>query len=526
MNIKNLIITLVIVFAVQEMYPQFGWKKAYNYNELNINRISIPVNNYGGLDYRNSWGFWEFESNKRTIVFDQGLWVIGKIDDQVHFAHNQWGGSYSPGPIIEYDAAINVHPEDSTKYRVYKIGANDSLNPGIDYFEWPGEFGAPVDEEGYPVIYNNQTLWTVYNGMDSSLSVRKWWNNARDTLPVFPVEVQNTVYATEGGNINWIKDIVFFEWLIINKGFETIDSAYFGLWTDIDINEWLQNFSAVDTSIQLGYCWTPSDSGYFIPMSVGYVWKYGPALFSPGDSSIFNGSKKIDYKNLVLTSFHGIIDDAAVDPLIRPARSTLDAWNMARGFDADGNVIIDPTNGLPTKFPFNGDPVTNSGFICPDAGGGGAGFVMFSGPVSLAPQDTQWVMSALIVGTGNDYRDAIENLRLKAAAVQSLSYDELVTKNSMKPSLTLLPQEFYLSQNYPNPFNSGTTIKFELPNQSNVTITIYDILGNRVSTIVNGEFEAGEHSVSFLSTALASGIYFYQLKAGEFIQTKKMLMIK
>lgn len=100
MNIKNFLTLLIFVFTVQVMYSQYGWKKAYNFSELNANRISIPINNYGGLDYRYSWSFWEYESEKRSILFEHGLWVIGKINNQVHLAHNQWGGSYSPGPSL------------------------------------------------------------------------------------------------------------------------------------------------------------------------------------------------------------------------------------------------------------------------------------------------------------------------------------------------------------------------------------------------------------------------------------------
>lgn len=526
MNKKSLLTILIFVFIVQEMHPQYGWRKAYSFKNLDVNRISIPINNYGGLAYYDAWGFWEYESERREIVFDQGLWIIGKINGQVHLAHNQWSSSYSPGPIFENDAAMNVHPEDSTKYRVYKIGAIDSLNPGTDYLEWPAVMGAQVDEDGYPIFYNNQTLWTVYNGLDSSLFWRKWRNTHNDTLPVFPVEVQSLSYASN--ETNWIKDIVFFEWLIINKGSESIDSTYFGLWTDIDFNELTNNFPAIDTIVQLGYCWSPFDSGvYYIPLAVGYLFKYGPLKSSIGDTAIYNGLKKGNYKNLELTSFHGIGDDSYDHPLYGPLTSTNYGWNIARGLDGDGNVIVDSTTGMQTKFPFAGDPVTNTGYLFPERYiSGGAGFVMFAGPVTVAPQDTQWVMAALIVAKGADYEDAIQNLRLKAATIKNLSYDELVTKNSLKPSLTPLPQEFYLSQNYPNPFNNETKILFKLPYQTNVTISVYDILGNKITTIVNGEFEAGEHSVTFLNSTLASGIYFYQLQAGSYIQVKKMVLLQ
>jgi len=86
--------------------------------------------------------------------------------------------------------------------------------------------------------------------------------------------------------------------------------------------------------------------------------------------------------------------------------------------------------------------------------------------------------------------------------------------------------EFELHQNYPNPFNPSTTIKWQQPKLGFVTLKIYDVLGREVTTLVNEELAAGKHETIFDASLLPSGVYFYQLKAGEFIQTKKMLLIK
>jgi len=85
---------------------------------------------------------------------------------------------------------------------------------------------------------------------------------------------------------------------------------------------------------------------------------------------------------------------------------------------------------------------------------------------------------------------------------------------------------FYLAQNYPNPFNPTTVIKYQVPKASDVTITVYDILGREVSTLVN-EFEsAGSYNVTFNAEKLSSGVYIYQMKAGNFISTKKLVLMK
>ena len=88
------------------------------------------------------------------------------------------------------------------------------------------------------------------------------------------------------------------------------------------------------------------------------------------------------------------------------------------------------------------------------------------------------------------------------------------------------PQEYQLLQNYPNPFNPSTTIEYYLPEQSDVSVTIYDALGNQLEVLFSGNKSAGTHSINWNASNYASGIYFYRLNAGAFNQVKKMLLLK
>ncbi len=88
------------------------------------------------------------------------------------------------------------------------------------------------------------------------------------------------------------------------------------------------------------------------------------------------------------------------------------------------------------------------------------------------------------------------------------------------------PSKFELMQNYPNPFNPSTTIKYQIPEAGMVTIKVYNILGQEVATLVNGMKNSGSYEVNFNANNLASGIYVYRLQAGDFLQTKKMLLLK
>ena len=93
---------------------------------------------------------------------------------------------------------------------------------------------------------------------------------------------------------------------------------------------------------------------------------------------------------------------------------------------------------------------------------------------------------------------------------------------------------FKLEQNYPNPFNPTTTISYTIPkvetqnlaSLQNVTLKIYDILGRKVATLVNEKQIPGKYSVQFNASNLPSGVYFYTLRAGNFVQTRKMVFMK
>jgi hypothetical protein len=89
-----------------------------------------------------------------------------------------------------------------------------------------------------------------------------------------------------------------------------------------------------------------------------------------------------------------------------------------------------------------------------------------------------------------------------------------------------IPSAFSLSQNYPNPFNPTTKIKYSVPQSSNVVIKVFDILGNEIESLVDEEKSLGTYELTWYAEQLPSGIYFYRIQAGSFVETKKMLLMK
>lgn len=560
---KKLLLTafsflLIVCSSYAQLKKTNGYFRFYLSKNIDVNQINSSLTNLGNVDYfypyKTTWkqiNYRDFLTGKNLnegniIVYDQGLWILGKINGQRRASVSEWHTTFSPGPIINNQPAMLYNPADSMKYTIYKINKGDG-SENSDFANWPVQFGAPTDKTGNPLIKGDQTLWTVFNTADSSTLKYFDWFKPNNEQNLLPVEIQQLAFARKGNkkdNEDIFSNTQFYEYTIINKGNVTIDSVSLGFWTDIDFDGAHLNPPAVDTSAQVGYCWwLGNDStNYYThraPPAIGYTLIYGPSVPAPGENSIFKGRTITDHKNLRLTSFHGIWDDMTNLPY--GMAETVDAaWNMANGFQGDGTPYIDPSNGRNTRFQLSGDPVTKTGWIYEKQfTGGGAGFVMFTGPFNLAANDTQWVMIALTPAMGNDQFESIKIMREKANLLRSLPYDTLaygVTPYKINYIDTtnivdiveseIVPGQLELSQNFPNPFNPETVIIFGVPRQEFITLRVYDILGREVKTLVNEEKKPGTYRVRFDSSELASGIYIYRVNSGSQSKVKKMILLR
>jgi hypothetical protein len=200
-----------------------------------------------------------------------------------------------------------------------------------------------------------------------------------------------------------------------------------------------------------------------------------------------------------------------------------------QGLNNDGSIIINPITNEPTIWSLTGDPVTGTGWYEGTGWPGGPTpgdrrYHLPTGPFNLAPGDTQEVVIAYLMKKGTDNINSITELKNYAAQIQHWYDNDFVTNvNETKPAI---PTEFSLSQNYPNPFNPSTIIQYAISSRQLVTLKVYDILGSEVATLVNQEQNAGSYNVDFNASKLSSGVYFYRLQAGSFVQSKKMILIK
>ncbi len=133
---------------------------------------------------------------------------------------------------------------------------------------------------------------------------------------------------------------------------------------------------------------------------------------------------------------------------------------------------------------------------------------------------TEYVDKTLEQGQTYSYR-----VRAYNDSMESAYSDEASSATGIRQEAGI-PTEYSLSQNYPNPFNPTTRIRFALPNSAFTTLTIYDLLGREIQTLINGRLESGYYEVNFDASKLGNGAYFYRVQAGKFVQTKKLLLLK
>jgi Secretion system C-terminal sorting domain len=157
------------------------------------------------------------------------------------------------------------------------------------------------------------------------------------------------------------------------------------------------------------------------------------------------------------------------------------------------------------------------------------GGTMFSQSVewSFSPSGFGFSQSAsttLISSVGEPF---VGFSQIGCASVRSGSlFGNIAIVIGMTENKSQMPLDYTLYQNYPNPFNLSTTVRYDLPRATFVTLTIFDVLGRQISTIVEGEKPAGAYQVNVYVPNLSSGVYFYRLQARDYVKTKKFVLLR
>jgi hypothetical protein len=433
------------------------------YDTIDINQIVMWVGNNGSGSNSpdNRWGFiWPKWSGKGAI-FQDGPLIGGKINNKVYLGGSMYRQSLQAGKII------NGQPDDSlnSKYRIYKIQKDwstsiDAKRLKNDYDNWPGDDGAPyIDKNGNgrwdkgidePKFIGDQQLWYVMNDMDSNKT--KYFSG---TKPM-GLEIQCLVFGYDLKTS--LKNVVFKKYTIINKGESDIDSVCFGYWSDPDLGFAADDRSGCDTTLNLAFCYNgvQIDKIYGTQCpAVGYDIIQGPIVIgSSGDMANWNFGKRKGFKNLGMTSFIPFVCGAP-EVLYCPGEGdyagAVQWFNLMKGATKNDSVITNPITNLPTKFIFEGDPVTGIGWLDGDGrpkwntfGPGDRYHLQSSGPFKMIKGDTQEVIIAIVIGQGTDRLSSITAMRntdllakelfKNPILIDSFEYTFIAAKNGDSPT--------------------------------------------------------------------------------------------
>lgn len=371
----------------------------------NLNMVVTNVGNFGydiGGFYGKNDGLYypardPSKSDNTSVIYAGGLWVGALVNNEIRIAAAEYSRDYTPGPMIGSAPA-----PDQPRFKVYKIRRGNTTSD--DYLNWPVQDGAPVDEDGKPLLIGDQTMWCVYNDANAA-------NHAMgQTLPL-GIEVQQTTFGFS--RTGPLGNCVFIKFLIINKGNNTLQDTYVSVWADPDLGGASDDLVGCDVNLSLGYCYnaTNADNAYKSnPPAVGYDFFQGPIVPSEGDTAYVSGRPVPDYRNLPMTSFNKYINGTDPD-------NFTEIYNYMKGLLPDGSPLVNEVTGQVTTYFVDGDPVTGTGWL--DNTPADRRYMQSSGPFTMVPGDTQEVVIGIIVGQGTDRLTSITALKFNDQFAQT-----------------------------------------------------------------------------------------------------------
>ncbi|HQJ45620.1 MAG TPA: T9SS type A sorting domain-containing protein [Ignavibacteriaceae bacterium] len=580
---KEIILCFLLILLISNslIFSQNIGSMAY----IQVNEIQLPFNNKGliadvNINPIGPGGQFAGE----MFLFSSGFWLSGYSNDSL------WANGVSSSSLIEdyQPGTVGMDPNDP-KASIYKLTSSDTpfgqswqdwidaVALGADFYDGNGDgVYNPVDlngnnqwdpNEDKPDLLLDETYWCVYNDGVPSNS-RRWVGNP------LGIEIRQTIFAeaSTGATAN----TVFVRYRIKNTGLisDTLKDVYFSMWADADVGDPSDDITGCDTIRQGIYFYNNTPDQVYGNQVPSFMMDMlaSPPVYIPGVTFIDINGNNI-YENGIDTPL-----DTAVNflgPLgirVYPGAknnglsSAITSFKNTPGYsDPDNEIqvrnymvgltesglLLNPctfTYGevrggvdcslVNPLFWFSGDPVTDVGWICNKKGDLRAAGT--TGPFTLIKDQEIEILIGYEIANSSTPLEGITAVRAVSDEVQSFyenNFGYTVVSVENEPQVA---SSFMLEQNYPNPFNPSTKIKYSIPQTDSpllggarggfVTLKVYDILGNEITTLVNEEKQPGVYEVEFNSSIgsrqLANGVYFYRLQAGDYIQTKKMIYLK
>jgi hypothetical protein len=541
---------------------------------IDVNNFKLPIDNRGILADANVNGIsgGRFEGN--MVLFSAGFYLSGYNNGLL------WANGIASASLVEdYQAGpVGSEPTDPVN-KLYILKNSDppfgdswiqyqyAVDLGADFYDGNADgVYNPVDlnnnnlwdvNEDRPDILGDVTAWCVFN--DGVPSSSRRWN---DSQPM-GIEIQQTVFAWGENVIDPIDNMIFVRYRLVNKGTvsDKFDDVYFSCYSDPDLGDFEDDLVGCDTSLNLGYLYNQGEDEIFgqNPPALGIPFLQGPSAYIPGETFIDNNGNLIydegidvpldtaymnngpvigvnilpGARNQGLSSF---IHYMSSHPTMGDPANSIEARNYILGFDKNGN-IVDPCTWnfgsvfggidcatVDPRYLYSGNRVNQIGWI--NIWETDQRMLANTGPFVLELNKPVDVLACYLVGRGENALNSIDYMKeysTEAIQIYQSNFTDIPTNVENQPSLIT---EYKLSQNYPNPFNPSTKISWQSPIGSWQTLKVFDVLGNEVATLVDEYRIAGSYEIDFNSSALSSGVYFYRLQAGSFVQTRKMILIK
>ncbi len=505
-----------------------------------------------------------------------------------------WANAVASASLVEdYTAGtVGMDPNDP-RASIYKLTSSDppfgqswqdwidAVELGADFYDGNNDgIYNPIDLNGNnqwdpnedgPDLLLDETYWCVFNdGLPANQ--RRWQSEPQG------IEIRQTIFAEASAGATG--NVVFIRYRIKNTELvsDTLKDVYISIWADADVGDASDDVYGCDTVRQGTYFYNNTSDAQYGNQVPCFMMDMltGPYAYIPGESFIdVNGNNiyengidtpldtAVNYLGPIgMTIFPGAKNlkisasmfNIGGDPDLRDPNNITEVRNYTLGKGRSGDVA-DPCTfpygevrgGVPCDqvnpyLWFSGDPVTDVGWICNqnrDVRATGS-----VGPFTLVKNQEVEVLIGYEIDKSATPLGGITAVRVVSDDVQEFYENNfgypIVSVEDEPPIAT----SFKLEQNYPNPFNPSTKIKFTIPTppvsspvlkgrtkEGFVTLKVYDVLGNEITTLVNEELSPGEYEVTFDSHSgevrnLTSGIYFYTLRAGSFVQTKKMILLR
>jgi hypothetical protein len=576
---KFLSIVCILICTI-DLFPQ----KVGDAYALDINNIYMPLNRKGVLADVNvpplgTGG----QFGGHTFLFSGGFFLSGFSNGTLWanaVASATLVEDYLPGPVGQTgnsNAVLYVVSSTDEAFGQSWQDWRDAVNLGADFYDGDQDgIYDPVDKVGpqgqelngqwdywedMPDLIGDKMIWCVYN--DALPVAQRRWNT---TIQV-GVQVKQSVFAFSSSP--YLQNIIFIRYRIKYVGLSQYDpdkltQVYFGVWDDPDLGESSNDLVGCDTLLngQFTYNWYSDPVYGNNPPSFFAKTLNGPVIYIPGVTFLDNNGNGIYDEGIDTPIDTANVNRGQIKSIITYPGATNQNLSSAIGYiNGDVNLgdpntkdearnymlgltrlgdIVDPCiwpygtvqggvdcSQINPMFWYSGDRVSNYGWV--NNTPRDQRQMQNVGPFTLEKGKEYEIFVAYNIGQGTDWLTSItesKNIAGIAGVLHNSNFDTTSLVSVGEIYENNIPEEYFLSQNYPNPFNPSTKISWQVPIGSWQTLKVYDMLGNEVATLVDEFKLVGKYEVEWEANNYSSGVYFYALITENYIQSKKMILLK